>query len=112
MKTGRVNTRLLTECIISFFIGRVILFSMSVPAEAVFVIALTGKKRRNPVIAAVFAGMVTSYIMPLSLQGGGNIIKYSLVFASVIIIERLAYVKKTYMGFRSITYLTKISVFL
>ena len=106
MKTGRVNTRLLTECIISFFIGRVILFSMSVPAEAVFVIALTGKKRRNPVIAAVFAGMVTSYIMPLSLQGGGNIIKYSLVFASVIIIERLAYVKKTYMGFRSITYLT------
>lgn len=106
MKTGRVNIRLLLECIVSFLAARVVFLSMSVAAEALFVIAFTGRKRNNPVIAAVFAGMITSYIMPFSVQGGGNIIKYILVFVSVIIIERLAYVKKTYMGFGGITYLT------
>lgn len=106
MKTGKVSTRLIAECIVSFFIARVVFFSMSVAAEALFVIALTGKKRNNPVIVSIYAGVVASYIFPISMQGGGNIIKYSLVFVSVMVIERLAYVKKTYMGFKSIAYLT------
>ena len=63
MKTFRINARFIVELIIYFFMGRVSFLSISPVPLSVFSIALAEKRKKNPDILCIFAGMFTKCLL-------------------------------------------------
>lgn len=113
VKTFRINARFIVELIIYFFMGRVSFLSISPVPLSVFSIALAEKRKKNPDILCIFAGMFTKCLMPFSAVQGGNLVKYGLIFFTVLTVDRLLYKRKIFLGRMGITYLVAaVAVFI
>ncbi len=102
MKNLKVNVRLIVQCVLCFLLGRVTFLGICPVAVSVFTIVLSEKRKRNPLIWAVVCGLV-SVLLPFDEVSGGSLVRYSLIFMSILIIDRLAANRKIYMGRRVLT---------
>lgn len=98
VKTFRINARFIVELIIYFFMGRVSFLSISPVPLSVFSIALAEKRKKNPDILCIFAGMFTKCIMPFSAVQGGNLVKYGLIFLLCLLWTGFCIKEKYFLG--------------
>ncbi len=93
------------ELIIYFFMGRVSFFNISPVPLAAFAVALAEKRKKNPAVLCILAGIFTRCIISFSPEQGGDMVKYCLIILTTLTTDWLLYRRKIYLGRVGITYL-------
>ena len=108
MKSKRLNLRLIGQFAVYIMMSRVAFMGIHPVAISAFAIVYAEKRHRNPMILAIMIGVVSIALPMEALLGGGDVIKYILIYICIITIDRLAINRKIYMGNQSLTCLAAL----
>ena len=83
VKSIRVNKIVVFECIVNFFAARGSFMSINPVAVALYILAVTNKRNKNPVIYFIIAGVLSCGLVPQMNFGFVEAVKYLLIFCCI-----------------------------
>ena len=98
VKSIRVNKIVVFECIVNFFAARGSFMSINPVAVALYILAVTNKRNKNPVIYFIIAGVLSCGLVPQMNFGFVEAVKYLLIFCCISVVDKMTVRRKMYLS--------------